>query len=544
MTHIMNSRFRLPNAVLLPAVLLPAVLLVWQAPPSDAFEESCVRCHTDTVFDAGDPHGFAGTSCTPCHGGDPRREDKSTAHEGMTARPGEVDNADASCGTCHGEQVVWLKNNPMRTGSRMTQTTRRLLDTDRTYSGTTLDDLGHSPADSLLRKLCASCHLGQPLTENGADPVDDRGGGCLGCHRVASAAAHPVLTRSVGDEKCFGCHSRSGRISLSYAGLAEIEPADGRVDPRRVPRLGDGRFVEHRDADAHHRAGMGCVDCHTGPGLMGAFAGKAPHGVDIACEDCHGNTRPRLRIDQWPPSSRSVLDEIPFDAGPDRAFLTTAQGTPLWHIELRNEGSPLLHRKSDGKPLVVPQIEDRHFLLEEEHNALTCDACHATWAPQCHGCHVRYDPQGFQWDHLLRRYTPGAWHETRWGVINGPPPLGRRADGRVATFVPGMILTLEHPDQDEPRFLRRFSPLAPHTTGKARSCEGCHRDPKAFGLGEGSIENTGSGIHFSPVQRTLADGLAADAWTSLELPDRQYDGPHPFPSEDIRKLLTLPLDGQ
>lgn len=85
--------------------------------------------------------------------------------------------------------------------------------------------------------------------------------------------AHPALTARVSDARCFGCHSRSGRISLSYAGLAEV---DGSTEPdaKAGLRLPDGRPIARLPADVHYLAGMSCIDCHTSIGLMGD-AGEA-----------------------------------------------------------------------------------------------------------------------------------------------------------------------------------------------------------------------------------------------------------------------------
>ena len=183
---------------------------------------------------------------------------------------------------------------------------------------------------------------------------------------------------------------------------------------------------------------------------------------------------------------------------------------------------------------------------EPDHERLTCQACHSQWAPQCHGCHLEYDPEGLQWDHTARRGTPGAWHETRSLVRNDAPPLGVAADGRIGPHVPGMILQAHHPDYPSPMFRRLFAPLPPHTSGSSRSCRDCHRNPRALGLGAGMLERSEDGDRrFTPDHPNAADGLPADAWTNLDA-SRQggssHAGHRPFSQEETRRILGAEID--
>ena len=62
---------------------------------------------------------------------------------------------------------------------------------------------------------------------NFLDPVNQfRDGGCVACNleypQKSEKIDHPRLTVEVDNRRCFGCHSRSGRISLNYLGLAEV----------------------------------------------------------------------------------------------------------------------------------------------------------------------------------------------------------------------------------------------------------------------------------------------------------------------------------
>jgi hypothetical protein len=157
---------------------------------------------------------------------------------------------------------------------------------------------------------------------------------------------------------------------------------------------------------------------------------------------------------------------------------------------------------------------------------------------------VKYDPDTPQWDHLDQRETAGEWRESRWDIRNEPAPLGYRADGRIGLFVPGMIMTLEHPDLPAPAFIRRFAPLHPHTSGPSRTCADCHLEPRSLGLGSGALTAGDDGLSFAPAGRRLDDGLPDDGWASLENdPEYETGRERPLSPEEISRLFHAPLSG-
>ena len=187
--------------------------------------------------------------------------------------------------------------------------------------------------------MCASCHLGLEKVALGPNGEDARGGGCNACHLVYSPAAldaltdvraepvaagveaprvHPAISLDIGNGQCFGCHSRSGRISTSYEGWHEVHepPADGvrpgRPSPSRFRTLADERVFERVMPDIHQQRGLDCIDCHTANEVMGdgvAHARKQDQ-LRVACEDCHlrpgaaPSTVPASGLD---PESRKIL---------------------------------------------------------------------------------------------------------------------------------------------------------------------------------------------------------------------------------------------
>ena len=220
------------------------------AQQGEAVGSTCVQCHADKLVGFNAAHAFAPSSCVTCHAGDNTASVEGDAHDSLIAFPGELANAQRACGSCHSDRVSSVSESMMHTGHGMVQVTRQALDEsigpDQAHS---LQDLGHGIADSMLRKQCASCHIGQTRTEHRHDVMWDRGGGCLACHiSEYPDNAHPALTARVSDARCFGCHSRSGRISLSYAGLAEIDVSTETEDSSGL-RLPDGRHIERMSGD-------------------------------------------------------------------------------------------------------------------------------------------------------------------------------------------------------------------------------------------------------------------------------------------------------
>jgi hypothetical protein len=425
------------RVMLLTWAVLPAMTTLALAQPET---NTCADCHETRRSGFNPGHPFAAADCTVCHGGDNTAASEDDAHHGLIAFPGNLDNAATTCGQCHADRVASVTQSLMHTARGMVHTTRRVIDGHPgPENSQNLQSLGNTVADSMLRKQCASCHLGQPKTRHAIDVTRGRGGGCLACHVSEHPdGAHPELSANVSDASCFGCHSRSGRISLSFAGLAEVDHPG--------LRLADGRTVQRMPADVHYTAGMRCTSCHTADDVMSSTPGAVHQrdAVAAACSDCH-----------------------------------------------------------------EPHEDD------VAHVRLDCSACHSQWAPQCFGCHMAYDEDGEQWDHVERKMTPGRWSDERWDVRNTLPPMGVNAKGRIEAFVPGMIMTISHPSWVKDKFIRLFAPLSPHTTGKSRSCESCHRSSEALGLGQGQLRLADGKLQFVPANDRLADGLPADAWTNI-----------------------------
>lgn len=388
-----------------------------------------------------------------------------------------------------------------------------------------ISSLGHGAADSHLRNLCASCHLGTPKTAAG--PIDERtrGGGCLACHLAYDAEAlgdlehrdggrlqiHPALTWKVESIACLGCHARSGRISLNYEGWLDVGEADAGPGART---LADGRHLARVFADLHATAGLGCVDCHGAAEVMGRGA-KALHREDqrlIACEDCHPAGETPLVATPAPLDALTarLLDRLQLPAS---TVVRARRGeVPLPGVQTIDGGLTVFVRRL-GRSLPSPRQAETCG-RQGPHRRLTCQTCHDAWTPTCISCHTRYDDAGVMFDLLSRSEAAGTWAEFGGAAEALPPTLGETEDGGIVTVAPGMILTIEHAGRQT--FRRLFAPVASHTTSRSRSCASCHQDPAALGFGRGRlrfVERAGQlEVRNEPELEAGPDGLPRDAW--------------------------------
>lgn len=552
--------------------------------------EQCLGCHATMVgFSAG--HEPAKIGCAACHGGDRSAVDAKQAHRGLIRIPGNLSDAPRTCGQtgCHEAVVPRVERSIMTTMAGVIAVDRRAFAEaeGRTGMPPNVQALGSSPADSHVRQLCASCHLGQTKTSFGPVTEASRGGGCNACHLVYDAAAitqlaasraapsagrtaapmvHPRLSLAVDGGHCFGCHSRSSRISTSYEGWRELNGAptpvpwsEGASGPPAIRRLEDGRIFQRTVPDVHRERGMDCIDCHTANELMGE-GGMVAHKRDqvrIRCEDCHTTRFASAPREALPPETAQQLRLRGWVLAPGECLVTTPRGEPLSNVVVAADGTSKLVTKLSAKALPVraPSPECRRGA---GHARLSCESCHTAWAPRCVSCHTRFDPKADGFDHVAQRPVTGAWQETAGAYEAAPPTLGvvgggtdaAHPGGVVGTFVPGMILTLARAaTPGATTFQRRYARIEAHTTRReARSCQSCHNDPVALGFGEGRLDFVVTGAtgrwRFTPAHERLpADGLPADAWVGF-LETRGGDGStrpdaRPFTAAEQRRILQV-----
>ncbi len=521
------------------------------SPTINGRKEGCLLCH-DNVKGLSSSHNPLVTGCFSCHGGNPFTTNKKAAHKTLIPIPGNLSNAPRSCGTanCHPDIVNRVNKGLMATLSGMINVDRYVFNEQNTPDGdATLATIHHSAADEHLKNLCVRCHLGNEKTVTGPVSDESRGGGCLACHLNYSKEAetvhirhtqqpedtswlmqHPSIDLKVTNNHCFGCHSRSGRISTNYEGWHEttFRPADvvGKPDFRVVEQ---SRVFTKVQDDVHHAAGMDCIDCHTSYELMGD--GKTyqhqENQQDVACTDCHTATPDTISPLQLDGES-ALIAGMRFGSIAGKKLLQTKKHQkPLINTFVIND-SVFLTGKNNGK-LHYVKPPGKNCLRNNTHKNVSCSACHAAWAPTCIGCHNAYDENEPGYNMVLSKEQRGSWVEYVGEYHSLPPSLGNVTENnsqKIIPVVPGMILTINLQSfnkqlHDSLIFNRLYAPVAPHTTGKTgRSCKSCHNSPLALGYGDGIlnfvIKNGKGQWYFQPrYADSPFDGLPEDAWIPM-----------------------------
>ena len=544
--------------------------------------EGCLHCH-NAVRGLSTSHAADALGCSGCHLGNPNTLDERRAHSAMVRVPGNLDTADLSCGqaACHPTLVSRVKDSLMATSRGIVGVNRFVFGEASTPDGTaSMHDLADSPADKHLESLCATCHLSSIKDKPAPIGELSRGGGCTACHVIYDKALpryrsqdyaafdHPKLTIAIGDDHCFGCHSRSGRISLSYSGWSETAEVTKEQKNGTVRKLLDGRTVIRQNADIHQQRGMACIDCHTARETMGDGQARQhqEQAIEISCADCHANKLPQAANWQALDGETQKIVKLRNGSQSKVHVLTGATKLAYSNVTLSDAGRIELHGKLDGKVL-APKSPARSCAAIAEHQRLSCASCHSAWVPYCISCHSQYEEAGTRKDWRTGKRKPGRFVEYAGASGIEQPVLGvmkRERDGAevIQPFAPGMIMTLNTKAAGQPAtatttglvtestlFRRLFAPVAPHTTSlKGRSCLSCHLNSLALGLGKGKLDlvPTKAGLQwrFKPLMEDLPqDGLPADAWTDFDRlrlpPVSTRTNARPLTPIEMRRVLRV-----
>lgn len=542
-------------------------------------KESCTVCHQNvTGFSAS--HNPEAIGCYSCHGGNPLNPNKAGAHNNMIRIPGNMDDANISCGTtnCHPDITKRKSSNLMFTLSGMISVDRFVFNEEDTPDEPTgVYHLGNSAADEHLRNLCVRCHLGNPKTEIGPINEKSRGGGCLACHlnydEFASTAMlnhkvnkndtsylnfHPSVSLNVSDQHCFGCHSRSGRISTSYEGWHEttFKPDDVIMDSS-YRLVEDTRVFRYIEEDVHHKLGLSCIDCHNSYELMGDgdFYAHQENQTTITCSDCHFDGKATTISYDKLDNESALIASMRFETNKDKKFLKTMKrDVPLINTEVRNDTN-FFFTKNEGRRFVLSSPNEV-CTKGKAHDNVSCSSCHSAWAPSCIGCHNEYDPNEQGYNMMTNKEKEGSWIEYVGEYNAGLPALGVRQNGNeseIIPVVPGMVLTIDVGSfskelHDSLIFHRLYAPSSPHTTvTKGRNCASCHNNPVALGYGKGKLvfyKDTKKWTFDSYYKNNPNDNLPEDAWVGF-MDDRKGEtvstrsNLFPFTIQQQQRLLTV-----
>lgn len=549
--------------------------------------ESCNQCHSE-VKGFSIYHNPQKIGCSSCHLGNPLTKNKIEAHKNMILIPGNVSNAKITCGqiNCHSGIAERIDSSLMSTMSGIVSVNKYAFGEIKSPMGKfDISKIGFSASESHLRNLCASCHLGNEKNEYGPVTELSRGGGCNACHlnydfealhelkkydslKISNPDSallkfHPSLTLNITNEHCFGCHSRSGRISTSYEGWHETSlTKDVVINDSNYRLLEDGRVFKMIQPDVHFQAGLVCVDCHISYEVMGdgKFYEHKKEQIIVQCEDCHSKGKiDVITLNEFDYESKKIA-EINNITDNKRKFIKIKQSqTPLINTYLDKRRQPKLIGKQSRKTY---NLNPSNFICTESksHKNLSCNSCHTSWAPQCVGCHTEFETNTEGFDLLSNKEIDSTWVEYHGEFFAELPTLGIREETKnvfiikkVETFIPGMIMTLDKSDytnkKTDKSFKRFFAPTVAHTIQKeSRSCESCHNNPLALGYGRGELKyeirnKIGSWKFIPKYQNVKYDNLPEDAWIGfLQTRTKNMatrENARPFNIEEQKRILTV-----
>ena len=466
--------------------------------------ETCQNCHIqNTGFS--EYHNPELIGCVSCHLGNPNADTTEESHKNMVLIPGNLSNADATCGTCHKNELHKIKHSLMTTNSGLVAVDKFVFGEANTPDDHYhIKDIKYTAADKHLRDLCANCHLGAEKIEFGEINQLSRGGGCNACHLNYSAKAnndlleyvnsdkkvlpqaHPSTDIFVKDEHCFGCHSRSSRISTNYQGWHETLLDEEDVFNKEGYKVfEDKRVYSFQGEDVHHAKGLLCIDCHSSHEVMGD--GKdylhEENAVSLNCADCHYKDQPNTTVyDSLDIESALVFLHRKYEHQDKEILIVKKDRHPLVNTFVDESNRVYLIGKKDGK---LHEIKKQGEICSRDnvHNNVSCSSCHAQWAPRCIGCHNSFDKNDKGgYDLLDKKVVIGQWVEYVSEFSAAKPALGVRINKEGLTIepaIPGMIMTIDHGSYDnsdkENSFHRLYAPNSPHTISKAsRNCKSCH----------------------------------------------------------------------
>ena len=443
------------------------------------------------------------------------------------------------------------------------------------------------------RQQCQRCHVGVRGREKRGDY---RGMGCSSCHMLYGNEGYyegndPTIdknkqghilshrmhgTREAGNgipvETCNSCHNRGKRIGVTYQGLMEFPYGSPfNAKGKKQPKLHTKKYLFISD-DLHHqiksrpgnpKGGMLCQDCHTTIDMHGDgnIFGTTLAQVEIECQDCHGTPQkypwelPLGAGEEFnrnlPKKARGLASQPLTETAafatyyPKRdGYLKTARGNPFGNVV--KDGKKVIMHSATGNDFEVPVLKQLHKdnkwkspdamvamdRVGKHNESLECYACHASWVPQCYGCHVKMDyskdkdgkpRHDTDWVASGSKRTqsgetaesvlgvkgiqsPGKAYETRSYLRWEEPVLGINGEGRVTPLMPGcqvvftvidrkgktIALNQTARSKDEAKAVGQkrlplgldMAPVQPHSAQrKARTCESCHNNPKAMGYG-------------------------------------------------------------
>jgi len=571
--------------------ILSAVVFLLLGCNSASFSKStCVSCHQDLEL-ASASH----RTCIDCHGGDPKSGDKEISHRVMYGpkNPSAPEFWEQTCGKCHPYQLARVQSSLMYSNTGMIKNIQKTWEgedggrygtrAEKVFSAkglplelrevARLDNL----SGELYRKFCSQCHIGR---EANGKYTASHSSGCATCHfpynDTATYQGNDLTVKDKwpysadhrldplpGNDVCFRCHNRSGRMALSYQGLNDgnnsmVPTRNGFPGPKMIS---GGRNVTHIVEDVHFSKGMDCIDCHTSRDVMGdGYAYENMYlQTEIRCEDCHGSGAHGPAFQEITRENDGAIREsksYSLKMRPGMKMATTGKGRKYANV-FYESGEVYVLGKRSGKLYKSPVITGTPEHTIVGHERMECYACHSRAVPQCYGCHTRYDRTKLGRDYIKDRDTQGKFSETEdWRKLY-PFPLAVNQRGKISPVTPGcqtfvtvidaqgQMIKDEYVAEFNGKNRLRFAPFYSHNTGKkAVGCTECHADPRFLGFGQHVVSEKSIGATLlceKSTQKPLDGFLVMNQGKIRAVSAIVRENSRPLNGPEIKKVLAVNL---
>jgi predicted CXXCH cytochrome family protein len=263
---------------------------------------SCIACHSSLDTTLSDPvklfehdiHRTKGLSCSDCHGGNPARNDKAGAKDGLWGYVGRPSAAQlpAFCGKCHSDAGLMKKFNPsLRVDQVQEYFTsvhgRRLQGGDQKVATCVSCHGVHgirSPGDPLspvyplnVAETCAKCHADPERMSVYGIAHDQYPKYKSSVHARALYEKHDLSAPTCND-----CHGNHG---AAPPGLTSVANVCGQCHARQAELF---QKSPHKEPFDRMQTGE-CLRCHSNHDILPPTDQMAGVGQGSTCVSCHNN---------------------------------------------------------------------------------------------------------------------------------------------------------------------------------------------------------------------------------------------------------------
>ncbi|MFO7761413.1 MAG: hypothetical protein R6V20_07355 [Desulfobia sp.] len=342
---------------------------------------SCRDCHAYKLNPSHDTMG-----CTSCHQGKNPASSRQAAHHNLIDQPAHPDNMVKNCAGCHPDQVKAAGASVHFTLAKKINTVRQAFAANESLASLKEIPIVNAPAtplelaDDLLRRRCLHCHVYWP-GDLYAETI--HGTGCAACHLAygeGTLQSHKFLGLP-RDRQCLHCHY-GNHVGGDYYGLYEHDFHWAYRTPYQKNGLTPDRpygVENHRlSPDIHQKAGLACIDCHSGMELM-----SADPALKINCLTCHQRKKEKIKV-------RKNLD-----LKNGRLLMTTV-------ISEKTLKVPPLEDPAHKWAVNRPPYHNSASATTKHRKKISCQVCHSKWVYNDIGTHlIRLDIQNYEpWANL------------------------------------------------------------------------------------------------------------------------------------------------